>query len=62
MSCNHAKKIGYVSNQPDGYDNSRPLASQTICEREACIEAAKVWVRKMTGEKAEQRPFVKVPA
>lgn len=56
MSCNHAKQVGYVSNQ-DGYDRTRNHASVTTCERDSCIEAAKAWVLKKTGETGTLHPF-----
>lgn len=59
--CTHAKPIGYVSNQPDEYDHDRDHASTTVCEREACIEAAKAWVLKKTKEAGEFRHFKAKP-
>jgi hypothetical protein len=57
MSCNHAKKVGYVSNQPDDYDKDRALASQTVCKRDACIEAAMSWVFRTSLEPGFFRTF-----
>ena len=61
-ACNHAKQIGYVSNQPDGYDRSRPHASTMTCDRPACIAAAKAWVEKVTKEPAIFSAFKKAAA
>lgn len=47
----HARK-GIVTNQPDGYDKSRPHASTQVCDRDACIKKATFWVQGVTGESA----------
>lgn len=45
MACNHKRK-GRVTNQPDGYDDSIPHASESVCDRRACIESA---IRRVAG-------------
>jgi hypothetical protein len=49
--CTHARK-GIVSNQLTGYDKNRPLASRAVCDRPACIEAARQWAAGFTNEPA----------
>jgi hypothetical protein len=49
--CRHNRR-GIVTNQPDGYDASRPHAARSVCDRTECIEAAKSWVAARTNETA----------
>lgn len=49
--CTHVPK-GYVSNQPDGYDSTRPHASRSCCDRDKCIATAVQWVVLQTNEPA----------
>jgi hypothetical protein len=50
-ACTHARK-GIVTNQPDGYDASRPHASRTVCDRPSCIAHAIQSVAGRTNETA----------
>lgn len=43
--CNH-KRVGIVTNQPNGYDPGLPHASESVCARAACIEGA---IRRVAG-------------
>lgn len=51
--CNHTGITGYVSNQDlMAYDNTRPLYSHVVCDRQACIDYMSAKVLKATGEPA----------
>lgn len=45
MGCNH-KRVGIVTNQPNGYDPDLPHAAESVCERAGCIEGA---IRRVAG-------------
>jgi hypothetical protein len=47
---------GRVTNQPDGYDASRPHASTVVCDRAECIDKAKRWVAAETNQTAHHLP------
>lgn len=51
------KPTGIMTNQPDGADRDRPLASTVVCDRDDCRKRAQQWVAAATNEPASYRPF-----
>lgn len=52
--CTHARK-GTVTSHPDSYVDG-PHAATNVCDREACIEDAKYWVRAISGKEPHHVP------
>lgn len=52
--CGHVR-TGRVTNQPDGYDPTRPHASMAVCDREKCIAYA---IKEIAGETNETASYV----
>lgn len=57
--CNHAKQVGFVTNQDpnEAVDLERALFSRAVCGRPGCHETAAAWVKRNTGERGVFYPF-----
>lgn len=54
--CRHPH-IGFVTNQPDGFDPTRSHSSVAVCALPRCRAAAQAYVEGFTREPAVFRPF-----
>ena len=53
--CTHARK-GTVSSHAKGAYTDGPHAATNVCDRTACIEDAKFWVRATSGMEPHHVP------